>query len=495
MGKTKEAAAVKPSALFNDDASITAASRPYVYYFRQLGIINGDNNNNFNPKSATTKAAMAIIIQSVYKNMDGSTPIPGAPATPTSPMETVSGSIAKLFPTARAIQVSSSNAKYNNKIYIVSSTATVNVNGFVKTYADLSEGLNFTGVFSGNELVSITTSAQSTPLTPTTPSTPTTPVTPTPPTTPPPAYQGTVEGTIAGVNAANNTIEFETRTISPRGEITSDIRTYTVAGNAVITRSGATTPLSSVIKGDIASIAFNGGSVAKIELHEKDLAFTGTLTEKTFNSTSGIPFLVVTDADGTIYKFALTNATEISRKGVAAATWSDLRVGDTVDVAAEYETLKSIAATGIKSSVDAWVKEIYISSTISKVTAVDANSREKVYPIIGGAADPYALRVGSKVRFRLDSAEVESFSILEDSQATSITGLITNISKSTISLNATGMGYQASRSFQYDSKTVIVDSRTGKTVSSNYLDAEMSVYVVFGETSGDYAKTITILGY
>ncbi|MDR2903889.1 MAG: S-layer homology domain-containing protein [Clostridiales bacterium] len=486
MGKGKEAAAVKPSAPFADDASIAASHKNYVYYFRQLGIVKGDNNNNFNPKGATTKAAMAVIIQAVYKNMGGAAPIPGTQPPQSAAMETVQGSVAKLFPTARAIQVSSANEKYNNKIYIVSSTATVNVNGFVKTYADLTEGMSFTGVFSGNELISITTSGQVPANTPT----PTSPPNGTSVTTPP-ANQTLLEGTIAGVNAANKTIEFETRSLSPRGEISSDVRTYTVAADAVITRSGAAATMASIVRGDIAAMSVSGAAVSRIELQDKNIAFSGVLTEKSFHLASGIPFLVVTDEDGTLYKFTLTNTTVITRKGVASAAWSDLRTGDAVDIVAEYETLKSIHATGVKSSVDAWVKDIFISGEVSKVTATDANNRDKIYPLINGVVDPYALRVGSKVRFRLDSAEVESFTILEDSQALSLSGKITKVSKSTVSLSSSS----SPRTFKIDSKTVIVDSRTGKTVSESYLDEGMSIYVVFGETSGDYAKTITILGY
>lgn len=487
MGKTSAAMGTNPTSLFKDDAAITPAYRSFVYYFRNLGIVKGDNDNNFKPKDATTKAAMAIMTDSVLRQTNGGTgsnnASPGNSNT-NATIETAQGTIMKLYPTARAIQISSQNEKYNNKIYIVASTATVNVNSYIKTYSDLKEGMTFVGVFSGNELISVTaTSAEI--VAPA----------PTPNAAPPDATQTKLEGTIVNSKSdvAGSYIDFETRTINPRGEITANVKTYSVDKGAVIIRSGNSAAFTAIAKGDIALITISGSNVSRIELEEKDRSFTGTLVEKKYNEKTGIPILIINDSKGATYNFTITNATDITRKGIGTATWSELRVGDTVDIKSEYEVLKSIYAYGTKSSVDVWIKDIYISSMISKVTASDSDNKEKVYPIISGTADPYSLRVGSKVRLRLDSSEAESFSVLEDTKSTNATGVITNITRTNITIKDVSSSYLVPKDIKYDSNTVVIDSKTGKSVSTNYLDTDMKIYVVFSETTSSYAKTITIL--
>ncbi|MFI3313237.1 MAG: S-layer homology domain-containing protein, partial [Eubacteriales bacterium] len=47
---------------FNDTDDITTAYQPYVAELVELGIINGDNNNNFDPHSSVTRAVVATMM-------------------------------------------------------------------------------------------------------------------------------------------------------------------------------------------------------------------------------------------------------------------------------------------------------------------------------------------------------------------------------------------------------------------------------------------------
>ena len=51
---------------FNDAFKISEDALPYVDLMVRLGIISGDDNNNFNPKEAITRAEMAVIMNKTY---------------------------------------------------------------------------------------------------------------------------------------------------------------------------------------------------------------------------------------------------------------------------------------------------------------------------------------------------------------------------------------------------------------------------------------------
>ncbi len=506
MGKTNEANANTPSNLFKDDASITKAYRPYVYYSRSIGIVGGDTSNNFNPKNAATRAAMAVMINSALNIMNPtpstpnpapvpSVPVPNPSTNPSNnnsqnsatAITTVQGTIAKLYAAAKAIQVSSSDANYDKKIYMVGSKTTVTIDGSPKSFTDLKEGMNFVGVFSGSELISVSATSGTT--------TPTTPTQPTPPLTS--AQTFTIEGTVSATKSDDNGsyIDIETRTINPRGEISSIITTYTLDKNAVIKRGSSAAAFTTIVVGDIATLKVSGNTIYEIELIEKDVNISGTLTGKRIDEKTGTPILTVTDSTGKKRDFRIVVSSDVSRKTYGKTTWDELRVGDKVDVKAEYDVIKVIYGIGTLSTVDVWVKDIYISATFSRITAVDADNKEKVYPLINGSVDPYSIRVGSKVRLNLDSQEVESFSVLSDNKANTATGVITSITRSTITVKDTSLAYPPAKDIKYDSSTVVIDSTNGRTVSTSTLDTDMTIFVVFEDSSSNFAKTITILSH
>ena len=58
-----------PSLSFNDTWNISQAARPYVELMNKLGVVTGDDNNNFNPKANITRAETAVIASKAYDVM------------------------------------------------------------------------------------------------------------------------------------------------------------------------------------------------------------------------------------------------------------------------------------------------------------------------------------------------------------------------------------------------------------------------------------------
>lgn len=57
------------SLAFNDTWNISATAKPYVELLNKMGIVSGDNNNNFNPKANITRAEVSVIASKTYDLM------------------------------------------------------------------------------------------------------------------------------------------------------------------------------------------------------------------------------------------------------------------------------------------------------------------------------------------------------------------------------------------------------------------------------------------
>lgn len=78
---------------FNDNASIASDARPYIALLNEKGIVNGDENKNFNPKKTLNRTETAVMVTNLYEKLNGaaSAVTPSAPAT-----STVSGTVKDL---------------------------------------------------------------------------------------------------------------------------------------------------------------------------------------------------------------------------------------------------------------------------------------------------------------------------------------------------------------------------------------------------------------
>lgn len=494
MGKASEATSATYTESFKDSGKISAASKPYVYYLKSIGVIAGDTDNNFNPDGAVTRAAMAVLAQKTLDIMNPSSAAATQSPTSTTPAasetyDTISGSVSKVYSSFRAIQVSSVGSSSNVKIYPVANNATIKIDGVTKTFEDITEGMTITGVLSGTDLISVTAVSSSGTSSASSSSSSSSATIP--------SARSTIEGTVATLNfnAGGNYVGIEVRMLNAKGVIYTETRTFLIPSSAVITRGGVTTNHTTIAIGDIITAEVADGNAYVIKLEEKEREFEATLTEKKLSSETGTVTLVMTDAQNNSYEFVLTSSSYLYRKGVGAVTWSELRIGDSLDVKTEYDKIVEIYAYGSSSTENVWIKDIFISNTEQcRITATTSDNKTVVYPIISGLVDPYELRVGSKIRVYLDSKEIQSFSILEDASPMYMTGVITKMTKSSITVRdyTTNLG---TKEYTYDSSTVVIDSTTGKQVSTSYLSSDMKVYVVTSTSSSTYAKTITILSY
>lgn len=168
MGKTNEAEALKNSKTFADDGKITETRKGSVYYLKGLGILNGDSNGCFNPKSAVTRAEFCVILDKTLANMgktsessSSSVPI-AAPEITTSQtsysnstinnVTSISGTTDKYFPAMNVIQL---NTNGEIKLYRISGSASIRQNGAVINASEIPSGASFKAIINNSEIVQL----------------------------------------------------------------------------------------------------------------------------------------------------------------------------------------------------------------------------------------------------------------------------------------------------------------------------------------------------
>lgn len=468
---------------FADDASIPEDKKQYVYYLKSKGVISADEKGNFNPYSAVNRASISTMLNKAlnFQNNTGNGNSTNNSNNETSSViETITGTVDKYYSSLNAVQIITFDGKKN--LYKISPLSSIYIDTYLKTPDDLKEGMPVIAIVNENEVAEL--KAQSISTGQTTPSENENSK----------IEFSTLEGTITATKPENSSIIIEIRMLNPLGEVITEQHTYTLASNYEIFRGDKAVTFENIRAGDIAKIKISGNRVYSINLQEKELTITGgTLLEKRYNDETNTVVLSI-ESKGKKYSFRVTNTTTITRKGSDEVRWSDIRIGDGIDIVAEYDRLIEVYAYGARSTVDGWIEEIKIGKNESSIILRN-NSKELVtYNLITNTVDAYELRLGNKVRLRLDSNEVETVVTLEQASSNFVTGYIssTYMEGGRFELVATDGPYGTTKTVSLDSNTVIINATNGDIVSRNRLKKNMKVYVTF-KSGTSYASTITIL--
>lgn len=499
MGRTQEALRTIGVPVFGDDNLIAPGARPHVYFLRHLGILNGDGSGNVNPRGVATRAAMAVMVQSVLDEM--SSPVLGhTPPQNAVAFETMAGTIANTYPPFRSILTHSTHAEHNNRIFPITSTAIITINGLNANFGDLLRDMSFTATVHNGEIVSINAQTANAPqqIQPGQTPLPGVSPTPTPSTQTGQAAQPTgerlvLDGTVSRINQTANTIGIETRMLNPRGEIITNVRDFTIAPQATITRSGANIDRSNIEVGDLVIAIVYGNQAHNLELEERVRQVSGTLVEKNFSTNSLFPIIVVQDAAGRNHSFGTDATSRIYRFGTGSIQPRSLRIGDDIEVTAEFGLVTQADARGTGSVVDVYIRDIFISYREQSHVVVSSQlsgTPDSLHLIIDGAVDVYELTVGSRVRMWLDSQEVQNIALLAPATIGSFTGHVIHVSQFEITVRDANFN---TRTFAHDAGTVFFNSVTGGPVQVGEIFPAMRVQVVADAANNSRVATITVL--
>lgn len=518
MGKTKEAEGKIPSDLFTDDTAITLSCRPYVYYLRDLGVISGDASNQFTPRGAVTKATMAVMTDKAnekwktfqQQNQTGDQivnpvipPVNPANDSNVTSINSISGTVYKIYDSLNAVQITVSGTV---NTYKLSEKANLYIDGAIAPLSSLKEGMTVNGVVSNSEMVELRAQSLSTTTGNSGTNVPNTnPVTPpiTNPSVSNPASLTRVEGTVISLerNALSEIIQIRVPSISAKGMVTYTDEKYAVDANCKITRNGQTTNMADIQINEVIYAGVSGATVHTIELEQREVVISeGSLIKKYYDSSTNQIVLTITDDNGKENDYVVTKDSIISRKGLGGCKWSDLRIGDKIEMTAEYSSIIALYARGELSTESGWVSEIMISNDGSSIKVRDTSSEGstyRIYSVADGQIDLYHITLDSKVKLKLDSNEVIDITVLSEgnSKSSARTGFILTAKRKYIEITDK-IGDSEYETIYLDSDTRIVDGVIGRQVDEDYLDEDMEIYLTL-RTEGKnlYAKTITIIDY
>lgn len=518
MGKSNEAGNYKITDKFSDDSAINSSKKQAVYYLRSLGIINGTTDGKFNPNKAVTRADFCVLLNNTLKLMgktvdvDTSLKQDKAQANNGSVVnniETVVGTLDKYFSSLNVIQINIGSAQ---KLYKVTSGATIKVDGFNSTLNDLKEGMKITALSNNSEIVQIDAEATTTTVEVTEATTQATTaineIATEATTALSSSYSsnGTITatvsesdltlivGTVEEINGNQITLNY--RMVNSRDEINSQKKTYTIANSAVIKRNSATIDTAAINVNDIASAKILGSTIYSLELEGESLSINdGRLVKKYYSKTKAMPALVVEANDGKSYELFVTEDSQMARNIDDETEWYDLKVGDSINVKTKLNKIESLKATGEERTLEGYITEIKISEDTSYIglSADEKATTSTLYAVDEDTVDLYSIRIGDKVKMYLQSDEVETVNVKKSSQTNSVTGYVSSVKASYIYVEISKEGQTARKKVEYDSDTVILSSVSGKKLKAKELDEDMKVYVVFDDSEEKLAKTITVL--
>jgi hypothetical protein len=476
MGKKNDALKISSGYVdFEDDDSITPEFKPYIYYLKSLQIISGETSSQFIPNGAVTRASMAILLTKSLEAMkpsgvDSGAVIPVSIANPSvSKVESVSGMIDKLYPILNGIQILTDDKKM---LYQVPPVGHIEVDGYLKTFSDLREGMLLSGVLLNNELVNL--AAQSVPAAPE--------VTPAPSMT-------ALTGLVDSIQPDTSGVTIQILTCEWNGEAMLEVKSFLLAPESKIMQSGKAIAFSDIVKGSAVTAEVSGGLCYSLELTEKSWEIqNGVLLNK--KMIADVMTLIIQDHSGVSYALRLTDETVVSRKETGKVNWDDLRAGDSVSAVCEYDRLIAVDAAGVKSTQDGVILEVHVAADQQAIVMQTTEGAVKRYALMPETVDVYSVRVGMKVRLNLESQEVRTLTVLENAVAPSFfTGVIESMQTGSLYLRS---GSVDPKEIFLDDATVFIDSGSGGAVKPEQLATGMKVYVILPD-AGKRASHVTIL--
>lgn len=494
INKQAEAGSFTTDFKFTDDDKIQLNNKQYVYFLHNNKVVASDEMGNFNPNKAVTKATFSIMLYNALNVSENSVNSNNSTQNSSNEVYSVSGKIEKVYDSLNVIQIKNSENK--SEMFKVNNDAVIVIDSLTKKFDDLKIGMDIKGVIDNGFLINInTTSINNTPVIQDQDQNNTSNNTNTVNnqnnnTTTSFFTDAVLEGVIK--NVINNEIILEIKTLSQLGEINIMSNAFYIPNSASIVRGGEAVSFDNIEIGDIARITIHNSNIELLSLQDitKDIK-EGILIEKRLSNIDSTPILVIEDTKGTIFEFKVDTSSYLYREGLGATTWNNLRKGDIVDLSSENGVINEISAYGVLSTVDVTVEEISIGRNDVTLKVIDIDGKIGTYELPVSYVDVYSIRVGSNLRLKLDSQEIQTVALLEDNIGSSFTGEIGSISNNRITLRATNT--KETVNVDIDSSTIIIDSKTGNIVTQNYLSNNSTVYVVYSSSTSQLARTITIL--
>ncbi len=483
VGKNNEALTGSYSHKFNDDSSISSDAKSYVYYLQKNGIISGDEYNYFYPNKAVSKAEFATVLDRTLSTF-------GTTTVDTSDNSTaIIGTVYNIYPTNNLIQIKNENNVVNT--YTYTNSTVVTVNNVVSSISSLKSGDNIVAMVSSDKvIISIEKSVDST----STDNSNTTDNTNSGNNnvsidTPKYVIEGIV--TLVSNDLVTKTVTIDTDIVGLNGKQSVESFVYIIDSDTEIYKNNLKSAFSGIKIGDEVRAEVIGNTVVKMELFDAERMISGELVEKIVEGNSVYPTFVVEFNDGTVKEYYGTKDTTYNRDGYGKVNFTQLKIGDDLDIKIYYDEMITVYADGKLTDKEGYIEAIHVDRDETYINVKDSKTKvvEK-YVVSTKNVNVYDLRLGSYVEIYLDSKEVYDIDIIEQASDEPVTGFVYDVDRDEFTVYSEEYGYVE---IYFDSKTVFIDSKTGDTLDYDDIDEDMNVLVVFSSDERNLATTVTIL--
>ncbi len=197
-------------------------------------------------------------------------------------------------------------------------------------------------------------------------------------------------GYIAGAIVANLKIEDDLYLTISHEEEEYDGMVFRLSDDIKVYKNDDVEDLSKIYKGDKIDITMEYGEVTKIKAYSNTKTYQGTISEIVYSSEP----IVKIKTGGEIVEFGVTTDVKVKVNG-EAATLYELRVGASVKVTAESDTILSIettAATGTNSSVSGVIEVVNASKGFIKVNGETVFCKDTTTKIVTASGEDKVMK-------------------------------------------------------------------------------------------------------
>ncbi|MFV0439892.1 MAG: S-layer homology domain-containing protein [Lachnospirales bacterium] len=487
LDKDSEAKSFTNYNKFNDDSTINASSKCYAYYLRDNNVISGDSRNNFNPKSYVSKAELATILYNVdmnINNVDTDTDTD----TEEDVITSVTGTLTKLNTSFKTFDVTKSDGTSTS--YVLNADGTVYVDNVIASINDLELGMDVSCIvensYSVSSIRALSLDGGSTDTDTGTDQDVTGEI---------PEDTETVTGILVSTNATYGSKEITVKVTSydKNGNTVTDTESFDVPEYAEIYKNDVKTHISQLSSYDNVTIEVKDGVAYVIKAEDRYHLVEGELLTKGYNGTSyNYSFTMKVEDSEDVVEYTINSETLYTRDGDDDVYFDDLRIGDEITVALEYNKVISIDADSQgKSTVTGVIKEIYINQYTGTILLEETKSGgtyENLYTIRPKDYDIYDLKVKNDVTLTLESNEVTDLEINNATSTVPVTGIIESVSLDEVIVRTVN-GYETIEVSFTD--TDVINSKTGVVDSLRALDTEMNITAYWNDDT-EIASTIII---
>ena len=440
---------------FADKDEIPAMALGYVYYATELGIMNGMGDDMFGPKETVTRAQIAVMIKRILDMMN---------------FEYINGMISEVDTLHNNLAIKSEDGSIAK--FGVGNSGAIYLDGNKVTLTELNAGMECVFTFSNDSLYQIDAIT----------------------------YEGeeTVYGAYKGktTNNSGTTIKLDDVTTAE-----TDLTSYKLASNAVVTFEGEPSTLAELTLGDYVEIKISGGLAVAVNVESKTKTVSGLTITDIQTSGEGVMLYVTNDEEETfIYELA-SNASFI--RNSAKATYDELAIGDSVTLTFTYRLVTGVTAIGKEKSTEGLIEEITISNNTSYITITSGGSKAK-YAMARDCeillqdeeATAYDLRLGAYVKLTVSSETVTKIASEAVSEALSLTGTIKTVNTSyglVVITYENAYGTTVEKQLFINDTTKILNSKTGKLLTKKDLKVGNIITAAGTEKLGVYEVTSVMI--